>query len=80
MLGLGRERLARCTGAVAIVHGVTTATIPAFLRLTGTWEQLQRPAALVLGVSGLVVFATLHLRLARDAERTLVRGAAPHDG
>lgn len=80
VLGLGHERLARYTGAVAIVQGVTTATIPAFLRLTGTWDQLQVPAALVLGVGGLVVFTALYPRLTHDAGRTLVRGISAHDG
>lgn len=65
VLGLGRAHLARYTGAVAIVQGVSTATVPAFLRLTGTWEQLQGPAALVLAVGGLVVFTALYPRMTR---------------
>jgi hypothetical protein len=38
VLGLKREELTRFTGAVAVVAGVFTAAVPAFLLLTGVWE------------------------------------------
>ena len=39
VLGLGRESLSRFTGAVALVAGILTAAIPAFLLLTGVWVE-----------------------------------------
>ncbi|MCU1671180.1 MAG: AmiS/UreI family transporter [Blastococcus sp.] len=38
VLGLKREELTRFTGAIAIVAGVFSAAVPAFLLLTGVWE------------------------------------------
>lgn len=42
------------------------ALVFAFLRLTGAWEQVRGPAALVLAVGGLVVFTALYPRLSRE--------------
>jgi putative amide transporter protein len=39
VLGLKREEWTRYTGAIAIVAGVVTAGIPAFLLLTGAWSR-----------------------------------------
>jgi hypothetical protein len=38
VLGLKREELTRFTGAIAVVAGVFSAAVPAFLLLTGVWE------------------------------------------
>ena len=48
VLGLKREELTRFTGVVAIVAGVLTCAVPAFLLLTGVWQQNVRTAAIVL--------------------------------
>lgn len=50
VLGLEREELTRFTGAVAVVAGVLTCAVPAFLLLTGVWEENRRTAAVVLAV------------------------------
>jgi hypothetical protein len=48
VLGLEREELTRFTGAVAIVAGVLTCAVPAFLLLTGVWQDNRRTAAILL--------------------------------
>jgi hypothetical protein len=48
VLGLKREELTRFTGVIAIVAGVVTCAVPAFLLLTGVWQDNQRTAAIVL--------------------------------
>ncbi|PRY49572.1 AmiS/UreI family transporter [Geodermatophilus tzadiensis] len=48
VLGLKREELTRFTGAIAIVAGVLTCAVPAFLLLTGVWQDNRRTAAIVL--------------------------------
>ena len=48
VLGLEREELTRFTGAVAIVAGVLTCAVPAFLLLTGVWQDNRRTVAIVL--------------------------------
>src|ERR671916_2963998 len=50
VLGLKREELTRFTGAIAIVAGVLTCAIPAFLLLTGVWADNRSTAAIVLAV------------------------------
>lgn len=50
VLGLGREELTRFTGLVAVVAGVVTCTIPAFLLMTGVWAENVTTAAIVLAV------------------------------
>jgi len=50
VLGLKREAWTRYTGAVAVVAGVVTAAIPAFLLMTGQWADNVNRWALVLGV------------------------------
>ena len=50
VLGLKREEFTRYTGAVAVVAGVVTAAIPAFLLLTGEWADNVNRWAVVLGV------------------------------
>jgi hypothetical protein len=50
VLGLKREELTRFTGAVAIVAGVATCAVPAFMLLTGVWQDNRTTAAIVLAV------------------------------
>jgi hypothetical protein len=56
VLGLKREELTRFTGAVAIVAGVATCAVPAFLLLTGVWTGNQRTAAIVIAAVCLLSF------------------------
>ncbi|WP_432545447.1 AmiS/UreI family transporter [Kineococcus sp. SYSU DK004] len=62
LLGLRREGLTRYTGAVAVVQGVITAAVPAFLLLTGRWRA-DATTAVVLAVVGAVAFGALYPRL-----------------
>lgn len=50
VLGLKREELTRFTGLVAVVAGVVTCAIPAFLLLTGVWQDNVMTSAIVLAV------------------------------
>ncbi len=50
VLGLKREELTRFTGLVAVVAGVVTCAVPAFLLLTGVWAQSVTTSAIVLAV------------------------------
>ncbi|MGY1846941.1 AmiS/UreI family transporter [Blastococcus sp. SYSU DS1021] len=50
VLGLKREEWTRFTGLVAIVAGVFTAAIPAFLLLTGVWGDYLTESAIALAV------------------------------
>lgn len=73
VLGLGREELTRFTGLVAVVAGVVTCAIPAFLLLTGVWAENVTTAAIVLAV---VLLLSLALFPAfRDR-----RATQPHGG
>ncbi len=67
VLGLKREHLTRYTGAVCAIQGWVTATIPAFLLLTGHWQGNRNVAAIVLAVFGIAVFAALYPRLRSSA-------------
>lgn len=65
LLGRKRESLGRYTGAVAAIQGWVTGAIPAFLLLTGRWNDFGNSTiAVVLAVFGVVVFIAL-LGLAR---------------
>lgn len=68
VLGLKREHLTRYTGAVCAIQGLVTATVPAFLLLTGHWHGNRNVAAIVLAVFGVVVFTALY---------PILRSAAP---
>lgn len=63
LLGLKRESLTMYTGAVCAIQGWVTATIPAFLLLTGHWAGNTNIAAVLLAVFGVVVFGLLYPRL-----------------
>ncbi|MGY1884176.1 AmiS/UreI family transporter [Blastococcus sp. SYSU DS0753] len=50
VLGLKREEWTRFTGLVAVVAGVFTAAVPAFLLLTGVWGDYLTESAVALAV------------------------------
>ena len=63
VLGIRREEWTRYTGGVAIVAGLVTATIPAFLLLTGQWTaRLGAWTTALVIVLVISVFALLPLR------------------
>jgi hypothetical protein len=65
VLGLKREEWTGYTGAIAIVAGVVTATIPAFLLLTGQWSRhltWWTAALVILEVLSVLVFLPLRSR------------------
>jgi hypothetical protein len=68
VLGLGRASLARFTGAVAVVAGLITAAVPAFLLLTGAWVDYTTTWAIVIAVVSVAVLAALYPRLRGPAE------------
>src|SRR3712207_4734423 len=70
VLGLGRERLTRFTGAVALVAGVVTCAFPAFLLLTGEWVEYTTLWAIVIGVATVVVCGAAYPRLRGPADAT----------
>jgi hypothetical protein len=76
VLGLKRESLARYTGWVTIIQSWVTATIPAFLLLTGYWPS-NNVLALGLVVGGVVVFGGLFLLEHRRAPRAPARTQRP---
>jgi hypothetical protein len=78
VLGLKREELTRFTGAVAVVAGVFTAAVPAFLLLigvwnTGEWGLTKTTTAIVLAVICVLSLA-LYPRLREPRSTT---GPAP---
>jgi putative amide transporter protein len=50
VLGLKREELTRFTGAIAVIAGVITCAVPAFMLLVGVWSPNTTTAAIVLAV------------------------------
>ncbi|MGY1843282.1 AmiS/UreI family transporter [Modestobacter sp. SYSU DS0875] len=50
VLGLKREEWTRFTGLVAVVAGVFTAAVPAFMLLTGVWDDHRTESAIALTV------------------------------
>ncbi|MBK9102385.1 MAG: transporter [Austwickia sp.] len=56
LLGLERAHLAQATGVVALVEGIVTAAVPAFLILSGSWTS-NATTALVLALVGLATIA-----------------------
>ncbi|MGY1637421.1 AmiS/UreI family transporter [Geodermatophilus sp. SYSU D00742] len=76
VLGLKREDLTRYTGAVAVVAGVLTTAVPAFLLLTGVWADRVGLWAVLLAV---VLLASLVLpyRRLRSRPEPAVPPAAP---
>jgi putative amide transporter protein len=64
VLGLKREDLTRYTGAIALIAGLLTAAVPAFMLLTGVWDDYIGISAIVLAVvcaaSLVLLFRPLH--------------------
>src|SRR5687768_5734065 len=75
VLGLKREELTRFTGMVAIVAGVVTAAVPAFMLMTGVWEDNLTPSAIALAVICVLSLA-LYPRL-REPRATTATAPAP---
>jgi hypothetical protein len=75
VLGLKREELTRFTGAVAVVAGVVTAAVPAFMLLTGVWDDYIRTSAIALTVI-CVLSLGLYPRL-REPRATPATAPAP---
>ena len=75
VLGLKREELTRFTGAVAVVAGVVTAAVPAFMLLTGVWDDYITTSAIALTVICLLSFG-LYPRL-REPRATPATAPAP---
>jgi hypothetical protein len=75
VLGLKREELTRFTGLIAIVAGVFTCAVPAFLLLTGVWQDNLQTAAIVLAVICVLSLA-LYPRL-RGTRATAASAPAP---
>lgn len=77
VLGIKREAFTRYTGGVAIVAGVVTAAIPAFLLLTGKWADNVNRWAVVLGVvEVLSLLVLIPLRTRWTAPAQLPEGAS----
>jgi len=75
LLGRGRQALGRYTGAVAAIQGWVTGAVPAFLLLTGGWQELaSEKLAIGLAVFGIVAFGGL-LFLARSQPRPATASA-----
>ncbi|WP_432514769.1 AmiS/UreI family transporter [Kineococcus sp. SYSU DK001] len=79
LLARGRTALARWTGAVAAVQGITTGAVPAFMLLTGTWAEHTTTAAVVLAVVAVVAFAGTYPLTRRPVPPTAPGGPSPGD-
>ncbi len=77
LLGLGRERIGRYTGAVCAIQGWVTAWVPAFLLLTGVYAGREALVAVVLAVFAPVVFGALWFTIRRDREPAAGQQAVP---
>ena len=75
VLGLKREELTRFTGLVAVVAGLVTCAVPAFLLLTGVWAANVTTAAIVLTVVLLLSLALFPVF--RDRRTTAATPPAP---
>ncbi|WP_028923217.1 AmiS/UreI family transporter [Pseudonocardia acaciae] len=77
VLGLKRESLSRYTGAVCAIQGWVTAWLPAFLLLTGRYNDYVGPLTIALVVFGVVVFVGLYVRMRKGGAQP-VEPAAQH--
>ncbi len=75
VLGLKREELTRFTGAIAIVAGVITCAVPAFLLLTDVWADYLTTWAIAIAVI-CVLSLGLYPRL-REPRATAATAPAP---
>jgi putative amide transporter protein len=78
LLGRKRDGIGRYTGAVCAIQGWVTAWIPAFLLLTGAYEQIAVPLAIGLAIFGVVVFAALIPWARRSAPPATTAPAGEH--
>ncbi|OLL75079.1 Urea channel UreI [Pseudonocardia sp. Ae168_Ps1] len=77
LLGLKQEQLGRYTGAVCAIQGWVTGWLPALLLLTGAYDALTGPLAVVLAVFGVVVFGALFPLLGRRRSGGAVAASDP---
>lgn len=79
LLGLGRDRLGPAIGVVAVVDGVVTAAVPAFLIVSGNWQTGATPAAIiaVIGLATLLLAIPVGRRLAAPTIPDTTSSAAP---
>ena len=75
VLGLKREELTRFTGAVAVIAGVITCAVPAFMLLVGVWAPNTRTTAIVL--AALCVLSLGLYGLLRQPRATPATAPAP---
>jgi putative amide transporter protein len=68
VLGLKREDLTRYTGAIALVAGLVSAALPAFLLLTGVWADYVGVWAVVLAVVFVASLVGLYPRMRSHPE------------
>ena len=61
LLALKKDRIARYTGAVAAIQGWVTGAIPAFLLLTGSWDDNKGWYSAALAIFGVVAFGGLYV-------------------
>jgi hypothetical protein len=80
VLGLGRESLTRFTGAVAVLAGILTAAVPAFLLLTGVWAEYTTTWAIVIAAATVVILGVLYPRLRGSAEPAVEPNAVAEPG
>ncbi len=75
VLGLKREEFTRFTGAVAIVAGIFSGAVPAFMLLTGVWDDYMTTTTIALAVI-FVLSLALYPRL-REPRATATTAPAP---
>ena len=75
VLGLKREELTRFTGAVAVVAGIFSGAVPAFMLLTGVWDDYMTTTTIALAVI-FVLSLALYPRL-REPRATAATAPAP---
>ncbi|MGY1831337.1 AmiS/UreI family transporter [Geodermatophilus sp. SYSU D01180] len=76
VLGLKREEFTRYTGAIAVVAGLLTAALPAFLLLTGSWADYTGTWAVILAIALAASLVLAYPRL-RGRPEPAVPPAAP---
>jgi hypothetical protein len=75
VLGLKREELTRFTGVIAIVAGIFSGAVPAFMLLTGVWDDYMTTTTIALAVI-FVLSLALYPRL-REPRATAATAPAP---
>lgn len=79
VLGLKREDYTRYTGAIAVTAGVLTCAVPAFMLLTGVWDDYLGTTAVVLAVLLALSLVAFYPRL-RGHPEPAVPPSAPVPG